>query len=128
MAFDSNDMLASGSEDKTIKLWNKNNGGLLRTLLGHGEFVRTVAFDSTYLLASGSWDKTIKIWNKNYGNLLWTLTGHGGAVWSVAFDSTYLLASGSSDRTGEDKNLWISVKHNTCMICLYRVCKKCTHL
>jgi WD40 repeat protein len=61
VAFDSNYMLASGSNDKTIKLWDKNSGGLLRTLEGHGEGVRTVAFDSTHLLASGSDDNTIKI-------------------------------------------------------------------
>jgi len=84
-------MLASGSSDNTIKLWDKNSDGLLRTLEGHGEAIYSVAFDSNYMLASGSWDDTIKIWNKNSGDLLWTLTGHGGDVYSVAFDSTYLL-------------------------------------
>jgi WD40 repeat protein len=69
-------MLASGSPDKTIKLWDKNSGVLLRTLEGHGFWVWSVAFDSTHLLASGSLDNTIKIWNKNSGDLLWTLTGH----------------------------------------------------
>ncbi len=43
VSFDSNDILASGSGDSTIKLWNKNTGGLLRTLSGHGSWVRSVA-------------------------------------------------------------------------------------
>ena len=61
VAFDSNDILASGSSDSTIKLWNKNTGGLLRTL-SHGSYVRSVAFDSNDILASGSSDSTIKLW------------------------------------------------------------------
>ena len=34
VAFDSNNILASGSGDSTIKLWNKNTGDLLSTLSG----------------------------------------------------------------------------------------------
>jgi len=47
VAFDSNHML-SGSNDKTIKLWDKNSGVLSRTLIGHGELVYLVSFDFTY--------------------------------------------------------------------------------
>jgi WD40 repeat protein len=62
VAFDSDNILASGSYDGTIKLWNKNTGGLLRTLSGHGNWVLSVAFDSNDILASGSYDRTIKLW------------------------------------------------------------------
>ena len=72
---------------------------LLRTLSGHGDWVRSVAFDSNDILASGSYDRTIKLWNKNTGDLLRTLNGHGNWVWSVAFDSNNILASGSWDST-----------------------------
>ena len=61
VAFDSNDILASGSSDSTIKLWDKNTGDLLRTL-SHGDWVESVAFDSNDILASGSGDRTIKLW------------------------------------------------------------------
>ena len=64
VAFDSNDILASGSADFTVKLWNKNTGGLLRTLSGHSDWVNSVAFDSKDILASGSYDMTIKLWCK----------------------------------------------------------------
>ncbi len=96
--FDSNDILASGSGDRTIKLWNKNTGDLLRTLSGHGNWVGSVAFDSKDILASGDGSDTI-LWNKNTGNLLRTLSGHGSVVLSVAFDSNDILASGSADRS-----------------------------
>ena len=62
--YKSNDIRSSGSGDITIKLWNKNTGGLLRTLSGHGGSVRSVAFDSNDILASGSSDSTIKLWSK----------------------------------------------------------------
>jgi len=42
VTFDSNGMLASGSYDGTVKLWSNETGGLLRTLIGHGNVVRLV--------------------------------------------------------------------------------------
>jgi WD40 repeat protein len=55
--------LASGSEDRTIKLWNAATGAVITTLSGHSRGVSAVAFSPDgQTLASGSWDKTIKIW------------------------------------------------------------------
>jgi WD40 repeat protein len=57
-------LLASGSDDKTIKLWDVATGSLVRTLEGHTRDVSSVAFSPDgRLLASGSWDKTIKLWD-----------------------------------------------------------------
>ena len=56
-------LLASGSWDKTIKLWRVADGSLVRTLTGHTVPVNSVSFSPDgRLLASGSWDKTIKLW------------------------------------------------------------------
>jgi WD40 repeat protein len=49
-------MVASGSDDKTIILWNKNSGNRLKILLGHNGEVYSVAFDTGDMLASGSAD------------------------------------------------------------------------
>jgi WD40 repeat protein len=58
-------MLASGSEDKTIKLWNLKTGDLLCTLTGHEGSVRSVAISPDgQTLASGSHDNSIKLWEK----------------------------------------------------------------
>ncbi|MFM6372457.1 MAG: WD40 repeat domain-containing protein, partial [Dolichospermum sp.] len=56
--------LASGSSDKTIKLWNARTGNLLQTLTGHSSGVLSLAYspDGQTLASSGSGDKTIKIW------------------------------------------------------------------
>ena len=54
--------LASGSADKTIKIWDMETGQCERTLRGHTSSVRALASCARGKLASGSFDTTIKIW------------------------------------------------------------------
>lgn len=55
--------LVSGSEDKTIKIWDVASGNLLQTLTGHGGKITALAFSPDgKTLASGSDDKTIRLW------------------------------------------------------------------
>ena len=64
-------LLASGSYDKTIKLWEVPSGKLIKTLEGHEADVKSVSFSPDgKLLASGSYDKTIKLWEVPSGKLL----------------------------------------------------------
>src|SRR4030067_169286 len=90
-------LLASGSSDKSIKLWEMPKGKLLNTLTGHGG-VGSVSFSPDgKLLASGSSDKSIKLWEMPTGKLLNTLLGHKKDVVSVSFSPDgKLLASGSA--------------------------------
>ncbi|KAL4972605.1 hypothetical protein BDW66DRAFT_154582 [Aspergillus desertorum] len=113
-------LLASSSDDKTIKLWDPANGALKHTLEGHSGPVRSVVFsqdgrlltsgsdDKTIklwdpatdgqLLASGSGDATIKLWDPATGALKHTLESHSGPVRSVIFSKDgHLLASSSDD-------------------------------
>ena len=93
--------LASGSEDKTIRLWDVASGKKLPTLTGHTGGVASVAFSpDSRTLASGSWDKTIKPWNVASGSVLRTLTGDLDTVGPVAFSPDgRTLATGSGDET-----------------------------
>ncbi|KAF3482770.1 sulfur metabolite repression control protein [Arthroderma uncinatum] len=96
LQFDDN-ILATGSYDCTIKIWDVDTGKEIRTLRGHESTIRCLQFDDTKLI-SGSLDRTIKVWNWRSGECISTYTGHQGGVLCLHFDST-TLASGSKDNT-----------------------------
>ncbi|MBF8276457.1 MAG: hypothetical protein HW390_1530 [Candidatus Brocadiaceae bacterium] len=61
-------MIASGSDDKTVRVWDANTGKLLRTLEGHGDTVQSVSFSyDSRMIASGSVGGTVKVWYTETG-------------------------------------------------------------
>jgi len=95
-------VLASGSYDKTIKLWNINTGTCLQTLYGHSDFIRSLILLDRLLLASGSYDCSIKLWdlkqNKNQYKCIRSLLGHASWITSLLFNNeTRQLISDSAD-------------------------------
>ncbi|KYC43838.1 hypothetical protein WA1_01395 [Scytonema hofmannii PCC 7110] len=94
-------ILASSSDDTTIKLWDANTGECLRTLWGHDSWVHSVSFSPNgQILASGSRDQTVKLWDWHTGECLHTLEGHINQVKTISFSSCgKMLASGSDDNT-----------------------------
>ena len=106
------EVLATGSADKTIQLWNmEDTKKPLHTFTGHTEGITAMDFSvNGKLLASGSSDKTIRLWDLTSGQHLHTLTAHTGEIGAVtflgdkalartAFAKDKALASGSSDGT-----------------------------
>lgn len=92
-------MIASGSDDATVKLWDVDSNELIDTFRGHSLSVRWVTFSPDgELVVSGSDDATIKIWDVATGRLIKTITDHEDRVRSVVFspDGKY-LASSSND-------------------------------
>src|SRR6266516_615038 len=68
-------ILASGSKDKTIRLWDAKTGEARRTLKGHSDSILSVAWSPDgRILASGSADKTIRLWDAQMGQTLLMLT------------------------------------------------------
>jgi nucleoside phosphorylase len=94
-------LVASGSWDQTVKLWDTATGAVRRTLEGHLGPTLAVAFSPDgRLVALGSWDGTVKLWDTATGAVCRTLEGHPNAIWAVTFSSDgRLVASGSWDRT-----------------------------
>jgi F-box/WD-40 domain protein MET30 len=89
-------ILASGSYDATIKIWNLDTGEEIRTLEGHSSGVRCLQFHGTALI-SGGMDKTIKIWNWETGECQKTFRDATMSdVLSVNYVDNY-LASGGKD-------------------------------
>ena len=92
-------LLASGSSDGTILLWDMRSRERVATL-GHTDGVAAVSFSPDgSLLASGSSDGTILLWDMRSRERVATL-GHTDGVAAVSFSPDgSLLASGSSDGT-----------------------------
>jgi WD40 repeat protein len=94
-------LLASASDDKTVRLWDAGSGAALQALEGHSDWVNAVAFSPDgKLLASASDDNTVRLWDAGSGAALQALEGHSDSVRAVAFSPDgKLLASASDDNT-----------------------------
>ena len=78
-------MLASSSDDQTIRMWDVGTGECLRSLEGHTGAVLSIAFNPEGdRLVSGSADQTLKLWDVATGECLQTLQGHSQSIKTVA--------------------------------------------
>jgi WD40 repeat protein len=94
-------MLASGSGDGAVKLWDVASGKELYTLIGYQFAVLSVAFSPDgRTIASAGRNASIELWDVASGKELHTLGGHTNWVSSVAFSPDgRTLASASYDST-----------------------------
>ena len=90
-------VVASASQDRTVKIWRTNDLALMRTLRGHKRGVWSVAFSPVdQAVASASGDKTVRLWSLKDGTCLRTFEGHLNSVLRVQFLSSgaQLLTAG----------------------------------
>ncbi|KAF9350359.1 hypothetical protein BGX26_011454 [Mortierella sp. AD094] len=102
------DHIASGSDDKTVRLWDVDTGDCIRTLLGHTGGVNGV-IESIWgigfspkgdRIASGGGDMSVRLWDADTGDYVLTLQGHNRRIRSVVYSSKGdRIASGGDDNT-----------------------------
>ena len=79
-------VLASGSEDKAVRLWNIEKRSKHATLKGHKEWITAVAFSTDgKTIASGDAVKVIKLWDVGTGRERATLRGHTNSINALTF-------------------------------------------
>ncbi|MCE9603503.1 MAG: serine/threonine protein kinase [Planctomycetia bacterium] len=92
VAFSPNGLkIATGGDDRLLKLWNASDGRLLHSLRGHKDSLNHVAFsaDGTRVVSAGGAADGVKVWDVATGKLLNTFVVSSGEIklvpWQVAF-------------------------------------------
>lgn len=100
----SSEFIATGSRDKTIKLW-ESRGRLIKTLVGHDNWVRSLVFHpgGKYLISVAD-DKTIRCWDLSQeGRLVKTIdNAHGHFISCIRWAP--VATNDSSTETSETTN------------------------
>jgi WD40 repeat protein len=117
--------IASGSDDKTVRVWDVNTGMQLAVLRGHENSVRRLAFLSggTRIVSIAD-DNTMRIWDATTAEPR-TVLRHQGEVTSMAFSPDYSrIVTGCKDKTvqiwdvesGERRFVLRGHEHHVCSV------------
>ena len=92
-------LAVSGSEDRTVKVWDLMSGTERATLAGHTGSVDAVAMAPDGRLAvSGSEDRTLRIWDLKRGLVAVFTADHAIVSCAMAAEGTIILAGDISGR------------------------------
>lgn len=94
------DVLVTAGADKKVKLWNPEDGKLIKEIAAHEGTVNTIALSPNgKVLATGGADKKVKLWNPGDGALIKSIDAHDGAVTALWFSmDSQKLFTGSADK------------------------------
>ena len=89
--------IATGSSDRTVRLWDNVTGTQVRLMTGHKGQIYSLAFsvEGRFLASAGS-DFKIMLWDLAHGHLLASLSGHSSTIYALCFSRDgNLLTSGT---------------------------------
>ncbi len=104
VAWRNDSVLASASLDRSIWLWDVNNGTALRELKGHSGGVTSLCFlPGKKTLVSAGIDRSLRVWDVDSGELIRSMDNHTMPVYGLAVRPTKnglpMVASVSKDKT-----------------------------
>ena len=96
-----NQLFATGSADRTIKLWDLATGSLKLTLTGHMEQVTALAFSPNYpYMFSVGLDKQVMCWDLEANRVIRHYHGHLSGIYSLSLHPRLdVLCTGARDST-----------------------------
>lgn len=112
----SSTLAATGSEDKTIRLWDIPSGKLSKVIEGHGGQVLSLCFSSDdQFILSGSADDTIRLWETATGRCRRIFEQQGWiSALGLSADLRYAVSAGSGSFSDNTIRLW-DIEKGTCL-------------
>eukprot|EP01117_Protostelium_nocturnum_P016280 TRINITY_DN6406_c0_g3_i1.p1 TRINITY_DN6406_c0_g3~~TRINITY_DN6406_c0_g3_i1.p1 ORF type:complete len:1440 (-),score=440.43 TRINITY_DN6406_c0_g3_i1:48-4367(-) len=104
----SGSIVASGSCDTTVKLWDVKTSECYATLADHDGWVNLASFLDDTKLITGSYDKTLKIWDCVKATKIFTLRAHKFSISCMMVKESRFILSGSYDNL---VHLWDTRSH-----------------
>nr|CEG04745.1 unnamed protein product [Fusarium clavum] len=93
-------LMASASEDETVRLWQVDDGEKIRNSNSSDGFILPWTVSSDRALIASISNDTVQLWRTDNGECTQSLKGHNDSILSVSFSpDTRLIASSSYDGT-----------------------------
>lgn len=92
--------LATGAEDKLVRVWDIAKQSIRKILSGHGQAIYSVDFaPNGDIIASGASDRTVQLWDVETGAALLTLSTEDRITTVAISPDSRLVAAGSLDQS-----------------------------
>eukprot|EP00794_Sanderia_malayensis_P012164 gene12164-13419_t len=90
------ELIVSGSDDGTIKLWDRRRRNALSTFQNNYQVTSVCFNDTSDQVFSGGIDNTIKVWDLRKNDVLYKMRGHTDTVtgFKLSPDGSFLLSNG----------------------------------